>query len=154
MQKTTKQNSGVYLLELFAKSPFSISAKNFINHKFGKGYYYYSGSAQKNLSHRLARHIKKEKTIHWHIDHLTSHPDLLIKNIFIAESAGKSLECEFIDLLTGKFGLKVAVKNFGNGDCKICVSHLLFSSKRLDHSHFISRYQSIVSLIPSSRFIF
>lgn len=154
MQKIIKENSGVYLLELFAKHPFSITSKNFLGRNFEKGYYYYSGSAQKNLIQRLARHIAREKTIYWHIDYLTTHQDIIVKNIFIAESAGKTLECNFISTLTADFSLTYATKNFGNGDCKSCESHLLFSKKRLNHSHFISRYQSIVSLIPSSRFIF
>ena len=151
MLKTTKGNSGVYLLELHIKKPIQIKAKRFLLQQFPKGYYYYSGSAQKNLSHRLKRHLRKEKIIHWHIDHLTSNPECEVKTIFVANGAGKNLECEFVKVLLTKFSLEITAKHFGNGDCSICDSHLLSSKKRIDHNHFISLYQSIERFIPSSK---
>lgn len=150
MLKTTKENSGVYLLELHIKKPIQIKAKRFLQQQFPTGYYYYSGSAQKNLSHRLNRHLRKEKIIHWHIDHLTSNTECEVKTVFVAGDANKNLECELVDVLQRKFGLKITAKHFGNGDCSICDSHLLYSKKKIDHSHFISLYQSIERFIPSS----
>lgn len=151
MLKTTKVNSGVYLLELHIKKAIQIKTKRFLGQQFPKGYYYYSGSAQKNLSHRLERHIRKNKIIHWHIDHLTSDPDCEIKAVFIANGKDKNLECEFVDVLLREFGLKITSEGFGNGDCHTCNSHLLYSKKKIDHNHFISLYQSIERFIPSSK---
>lgn len=151
MLKTTKRNSGVYLLELQVKNPIQIAAKKFLNKEFEKGFYYYSGSAQKNLLQRLERHLRKEKIIHWHIDHLTANDSVEIKALFIANESLKNLECEFISSLSAVFGLQVAAVGFGNGDCHNCSSHLLYSKKRIDHNHFISLYQSIERFIPSSR---
>lgn len=37
---------------------------------FPQGYYVYVGSAKKNLASRLARHTRKRKKMHWHIDYL------------------------------------------------------------------------------------
>jgi sugar fermentation stimulation protein A len=150
VQKTIRENSGVYLLEIFASHPFTLKNKIFSHLIFEPGYYYYSGSAQKNLSQRINRHLKKEKTIYWHIDYLTTIPTNEIKSIFILKDVAKNFECNFIFILLNEFNLKIAVNNFGNGDCHSCKSHLLYSKKKIDHNHFISRYQSMVRLIPSS----
>lgn len=151
MLKTTKKNFGVYLLELLIKNPIQISAKKFLDQNFEKGYYYYSGSAQKNLRQRLDRHLRKEKIIHWHIDHLTSNTSVEITTVFIANESSKELECELIEVLTKSFNLEITHKGFGNGDCDICSSHLLFSKNKLNYNHFISLYQSIDRFIPSSK---
>jgi len=152
--KTTDKNAGVYLLEIHIKKTIQINANRFIGFHFPKGFYYYSGSAQKNLSHRLERHLRKEKVIHWHIDYLTTNPACKIKTIFIANEASKNLECDFVKLLLCDFKLTIAADKFGNGDCKACNSHLLYSKNKIDHNHFISLYQPIVRFIPSSKLTF
>ncbi len=151
MLKTTEKNSGVYLLELYLKNSVRIEAKKFVGHVFPKGYYYYSGSAQKNLRQRLERHLRKAKVINWHIDHLTTNSSCRIKTVFIANENSKNLECEFVKILLEDFGLEINAIGFGNGDCNVCHSHLLYSKKKIDHNHFISLYQSIVRFIPSSK---
>lgn len=150
MQKIIKENSGVYLLEIFASKQFILTNRSFSNIKFKSGYYYYSGSAQKNLLQRINRHLQKDKTIYWHIDYLTSVPTNKIKTIFMLYGAEKLFECNFVYILLNEFNLKIAIKNFGNGDCHSCDSHLLFSKEKINHNHFIERYQLIVRLIPSS----
>lgn len=154
MQKIIKDNFGTYVLELYAKKKFQISCSKFSKQFFRKGYYYYAGSAQKNLVQRIQRHLCKEKKLHWHIDYLTTIPSVQIENIFIANGTPKEMECNFISSLLLNYGLEIIVNNFGNSDCKKCKSHLLYSNKKINHNHFISRYQSIVSLIPASSFTF
>ncbi len=149
MQKIIS-NSGVYLLEIYASKNFMLTNKKFEKIFFSKGYYYYSGSAQKNLKQRIIRHLQKEKNIYWHIDYLTIIPTNKIQSIFVLENGEKNFECNFISVLLNEFNLKIAANNFGNGDCKSCKSHLLYSKKKLSYNHFISRYQSMVRLIPSS----
>lgn len=151
MLKTTEKNSGVYLLELHIKNSIQIKAKKFAGHIFPKGYYYYSGSAQKNLRQRLERHLRKVKVINWHIDHLTTNSSCSIKTVFIANENSKNLECEFVKVLLEDFKLVINMEGFGNGDCKVCNSHLLYSKVKIDHNHFISLYQSIERFIPSSK---
>jgi len=152
VQKITDIQSGTYLLEIYAAKAFKINSKMFSGKLFPPGYYYYSGSAQKNFSKRIIRHLKKEKNIYWHIDHITSRNSNKIKTIFILENYKKEFECKVVKDLESYFNISHFVKNFGNGDCgKGCKSHLLYSTNRINHSHFISRYQSIVRFIPSSR---
>lgn len=127
MPKTT-DNSGVYLLEIF-------NSKEFFLEKFGinfrKGYYYYTGSAQKNLSSRIERHFRKEKKIHWHIDYLTSHPNTYVTNAWLYYSRSKVHECLLNQKLSAEYGLTAPVKGFGSSDCPKCNSHLLFSPGKI-----------------------
>ncbi|MBU0560889.1 MAG: GIY-YIG nuclease family protein [Bacteroidetes bacterium] len=150
MRKITESDKGIYILELFARDDFKIGIKKFIDLSFPKGYYYYVGSAQKNLSHRLKRHAKKTKIIHWHIDHLTSHSGIILKNIFIIPNAPKEIECKLANSFEANFNTNIIAHGFGNGDTRETKTHLFFKSKSIPYSHFCSVYQSIVRLIPSS----
>ncbi len=153
-QKITDALRGTYLLEIHAVKPFEIKAKKFLGVKFPEGYYYYSGSAQKNYEGRLQRHIKPFKRIHWHIDHLTTVPTNKITRIFLFENAPRETECRIVQDLIARFSLSEEFKGFGNSDCKTCGTHLLYSEKPINHNHFISLYQSTVRLIPLSSEIF
>lgn len=44
---------------------------------FPIGYYVYVGSARKGLAARLARHQRKRKKMHWHIDYLRQYADVI-----------------------------------------------------------------------------
>jgi len=44
---------------------------------FPKAFYAYVGSATNGLEARLARHLRKEKRLHWHIDYLLKEARLL-----------------------------------------------------------------------------
>ena len=44
---------------------------------FRQGVYFYVGTAQRNLSARLGRHSRKEKTLRWHIDYLSVRAEML-----------------------------------------------------------------------------
>ena len=149
MLKIINENSGVYLLEIFASEPFTIDLECFKDKILSPGYYYYSGSAQKNLEQRVERHQSENKTIHWHIDRLTTIRTNKIKTVFLFEGAMKNLECELISELLQNFKLSIALKSFGNSDCRRCITHLLYCKKRLTHSHFIARYQSMVRVMPA-----
>jgi len=150
-QFISEKNKGIYILEFYAESSFELNIKKFAGRVFPKGYYYYSGSAQKNLSSRLSRHLRIEKIIHWHIDHLTTHPDLNIKAVYICDNGPKSLECEIVANLIGLKNIEQPLLGFGNGDCSTCKTHLIYSKTRIPQSHLFSLYQDMVRFIPSSR---
>ncbi len=144
-------NSGIYLLEFYVENDIELeNIKKFRGKKICPGFYYYAGSAQKNLVSRLNRHIKKEKKIHWHIDHLSSHTNSRITKVFIAENAPRSLECELANYLNNTGAATFFLDNFGNGDCNSCGSHLLKADKPVDYNHLLSLYHFTTSLIPSS----
>ena len=122
-------NSGIYLIELFAKSEFSISNPKFKNVIFPRGFYYYIGSAQKNLSSRIKRHLATEKKIHWHIDYLTTHKSVSLPKIYIFPNAEKHFEAEIANNFCHYFGAKIIVEGFGNSDTKETKTHLFFNNE-------------------------
>lgn len=124
-------NSGVYIIELFNYKAFSINHKKFYNLIFSPGYYYYFGSAQRNLQQRLHRHNKKQKTIRWHIDYLTTNNNFSVRKSFIYHEREKKFECIYFQKIIDCKKKVFPVTGFGNSDCKICSSHLIYSKKKL-----------------------
>jgi Uri superfamily endonuclease len=142
-------NKGIYILAIKAFKPFGVSIKRFRERKFNKGYYYYVGSAQKNLKQRLIRHCKKEKTIHWHIDHITSISTNKVEYIYLFREAEKDLECTLANFIENELQLDASIRSFGNSDSNCSSSHLFYSKTKINYNHLFSLYQSIVRLIPS-----
>jgi sugar fermentation stimulation protein A len=151
VQKITDAKSGIYILELSSAKNFKVGIKKFSDIKLNSGFYYYIGSAQKNYNSRLVRHLKKSKTIHWHIDHLTTNAFLKINKIYLLENSNKELECGTVQLLEQLRNINHPLEGFGNSDCKVCKSHLLYSKDEIAYSHFISLYQDIVLFKPSDK---
>ena len=150
MQKTTSSNSGIYILEIYACEEFQIHVKKFKDISIPKGYHYYIGSAQKNLSQRIERHFRKEKKIHWHIDHLTSDENIKLANAYVIYDAPKNMEEEIANDFPDNFKSKILLKGFGNSDTKGTITHLFYNRKKIPYNHFSARYQSIVRFKLSS----
>lgn len=150
MQNPT-DNSGIYILELHSKTNFRFDHKKFGNLKLPAGWYYYIGSAQKNLVQRVTRHFRKHKKIHWHIDHLIEKRSIKLINSYLLQNCGKEKECKLVKDLRTEFNLKSIIKNFGSSDCRNCESHLLYSEKIINYSQLLSLYHSTVLFIPSSK---
>jgi len=68
----TRMNT-TYLLDIELKTHKTIAIGKLGCFQFEKGRYVYVGSARKNFSQRIARHLRAEKKIHWHIDYLLQH---------------------------------------------------------------------------------
>ena len=150
MHRITDSNSGIYIIELYAKNEFQIQIKKFKDSILNVGYYYYLGSAQKNLSQRIDRHFRTEKNIHWHIDHLTTNKNIIIKKAYVIPDAPKNLEEEIANIFPTVYDGKITLKGFGNSDTRGSITHLFYRAKRIPQSHFSDRYQSIVRFKPSS----
>lgn len=125
-------NSGIYILEILLSQDITITLRKNIKHELHNGYYYYIGSAQKNLKSRVERHKKKNKIIHWHIDNITVNENADLTNVFIYEGLDKSFECRLREMIEVNFELLHPIKRFGNSDCNECESHLLFSKSKID----------------------
>ena len=93
-----------------------VGAKGSIS--FLQGYYVYVGSAKKNLASRLARHTRKRKKMHWHIDYLRRYAGVTAV-----------LPVRTADDLEHKLAAAVGaishwqIRDFGCTDCS-CPSHL------------------------------
>jgi len=84
------------------------------------GYYAYVGSALSGLEARVARHLREEKRLRWHIDHLLTRARLV--DVVIAESEERR-ECAVAKELAKNLP---GVRGFGSSDCG-CESHLFYS---------------------------
>ena len=146
----TRIKSGVYILVMKSETQVKSATRKFGDTLLNKGYYYYAGSAQKNFHHRILRHLRKDKIIHWHIDLLSTRKEFTIISVMIIPEADKSYEQKLAGDLEFYFGCSIPFEGFGNSDSKESKSHLFFSKKQIPYSHFISRYQSIVRFKPSS----
>jgi sugar fermentation stimulation protein A len=121
--KLAEGDGGNYLILLELPEGREISVGGLENISFEPGWYVYAGSARKNLTQRINRHLRKiRKQKHWHLDYLTPHAGI-IKALPILSY--RNLECELARSL-GELG-GAAVKGFGSSDCQGgCPGHLYY----------------------------
>jgi sugar fermentation stimulation protein A len=128
------ENRGSYimLLELAENHAVEVGALGKID--FQKGWYVYAGSAQKNLSQRIARHVRKvRKQQHWHLDYLTPFAAGKIKGFPVMSES--NLECALAGLCAETGGTPVS--RFGASDCS-CAGHLYwFASNPMKTRPFV-----------------
>lgn len=110
---------GVYVL--FLRVPFSLSipigALGTV--QFKGGHYAYVGSALGGVRQRVSRHMRKEKTLHWHVDYLLLRSRVV--DLVVAPTE-KPKECAIARRLAERFEF---VRGFGCSDCR-CESHLFY----------------------------
>lgn len=104
-----------YVLLLYSQGDFRLKVGALGVIAFGKGYYYYVGSADSGV-HRIKRHFSTEKKKRWHIDYISTKMETIGAILF------KEQECR----LAQRFENFEGVKGFGCSDCK-CKSHLFYS---------------------------
>ncbi len=113
---------GVYLLIIEITNQLIIIIRG-TRYKLEPGYYIYVGSAwgPGGLRSRIARHIKKDKKIHWHIDKVTSKPFSLVKTICFLPGAPSYYESRIARTLSMKLDF---IPRFGSTDRRGDISHL------------------------------
>ena len=72
--------------------------------------------AMNGIEARVARHLRHEKILHWHIDHLLERAG--VSSVWIKE--GEREECAVAEALRERFP---SIPRFGCSDCR-CGSHL------------------------------
>ncbi|MCH8235737.1 MAG: GIY-YIG nuclease family protein [Chloroflexi bacterium] len=85
------------------------------------GHYLYMGSALSGLAPRIARHLRRRKKRHWHIDALSSA--VRPEQVWWAASEDR-LECRWTRAVLEDPGASWPVGGFGASDCR-CTSHLV-----------------------------
>lgn len=137
--KREVKDRGSYLLIVKVPRKTRLQAGGLGARNFPKGYYVYVGSAMGNLSARLARHQRKTKKLHWHIDFLTAKADRIIP---LPIRSSERLECGIAEALSTI--LEPGSGGFGSSDCR-CATHLLFSPTDPLHSadfhHVLQRFR-------------
>jgi Uri superfamily endonuclease len=115
------KGSYILLVELATKKDVFVGKLGYVS--FPKASYAYVGSAMNGLRARLARHLRREKKLHWHIDYLLKEAE--VEEIILCQGEER-VECSLAQALAGKFQ---SVSGFGSSDCK-CRSHLYFASEK------------------------
>jgi histidyl-tRNA synthetase len=111
------QELGAYALWLRLAAPLGVRAGS-CEGDLPAGDYLYCGSAKGpgGLRARLARHMRREKRAHWHVDQLTQAGEIL--GAFILEDGD---ECALNAALNA---LPIPLPGFGSSDCRRCAAHL------------------------------
>jgi sugar fermentation stimulation protein A len=112
---------GIYLVVATLKRPANLRVRSGRVFKLPAGNYGYAGSARGGLAPRLARHLKKDKTPHWHVDFLLTRARV---STIVCTVTTEKLECDFERRLAA--GL-AGVPGFGASDCG-CPSHLFYAA--------------------------
>ena len=83
------------------------------------GQYVYTGSARRGLESRIARHLRSDKALRWHIDYLLNAPGVHVTSIVRSHRD----ECRLNQATPGT----LPVTGFGASDCKAgCGAHLKY----------------------------
>ena len=109
-----------YLLKIYLEQAKKVRIGKLGTFSFAKGIYWYVGSAKKNLKHRVARHMRKKKKLHWHIDYLLQHAQ--ITEIWATDI----LERKLAGILSQQ--LAIPVTGFGASDTKTR-AHLFYGEQ-------------------------
>ena len=125
---TEAQDRGCYMIILHIPDERKITIGSLGRVNFPSGYYIYIGSAKKNLTQRMARHLRKKKSFFWHIDYLRNEA-AACNALPIRSSA--SLEHE-IALAINRIA-DWSVPGFGASDCS-CATHLFAMHEAPVHS--------------------
>lgn len=126
---------GVYLLVFILEKACRVSVGRLGEFDFPAGRYVYVGSAMSGFAARVGRHLRREKTLKWHIDYLlryATHEAVLTievgennANNNGAEQVGtQRLECRVASVVGGLSGAVIPAPRFGASDCR-CRSHLI-----------------------------
>jgi sugar fermentation stimulation protein A len=120
------------------------------NIAFRAGWYVYAGSARKNLSKRMSRHLRKtRKQKHCHLDYLCP----LSKTIrALPILSYQNLECDLAAALKALGGTELP--GFGCSDCR-CESHLYYFQDRPEGNRefveMLFRFRHVEGLIRPVR---
>lgn len=114
---------GSYILIILLDRRRAISVGALGTVVFEAGAYAYVGSALRGLDARIDRHLRDEKKLHWHIDYLLQHAEIVdVVRVY----TDQRLECRIAAPLCDRLP---RVDGFGCSDCS-CPSHL-FGPERL-----------------------
>jgi sugar fermentation stimulation protein A len=137
------RDRGSYLLLLRLPKQRRLEVGRLGTLAFRRGWYVYVGSAMRNLSARIARHARRRKRLHWHVDYLRQAADEVIP---LPIRSSKRQECEIARTLAGHFAS--GPLGFGSSDCD-CPTHLFRHAENpLEQASFHTILQGFRMLKP------
>lgn len=119
---------GIYHLLIYLSQDTTVEVAKLGRFHFPAGYYVYTGSALRGLESRVARHLQREKRLHWHIDYLLRYGCIID---VVTYQTTERLECDFNKKILSLPNSKILVKGFGSSDCR-CPSHLIYFEEKPD----------------------
>jgi len=113
--------AGAYILQVELAKSLVVKIAGRPPRELPAGRYLYCGSANGpgGLKARLARHMRRGKSVHWHIDQLTEGG--VVTGSWIVRDGR---ECDLVARLAP---LPMPILGFGSSDCMRCRSHLLYA---------------------------
>ena len=119
---------GTYAVVLESKSHRRIRVGKLGRLKLLPGFYVYVGSAfgPGGVAARVARHMRRIKHPHWHIDYLRPH--IHPREIWYSFSSIR-LECRWAAILQTACGSRTVATGLGSSDCS-CETHLFYFANR------------------------
>jgi len=111
---------GAYILQIDLAKRVLVKIASQPPIRLSAGRYLYCGSAKGpgGIRSRLARHTRRGKSVHWHIDQLTEQG--VVSGSWIVRNGE---ECDLVAMLAQ---LPMPIPGFGSSDCGSCRSHLLY----------------------------
>jgi Uri superfamily endonuclease len=146
---------GNYSLIILLETSRRIGAQSYDWPILIKGYYAYTGSAvgkgAVSLRQRVARHLRKKKIKHWHIDHLLTCPGVRVTAV-VACASKTNKECKINRVIQSIRGASVPIKGFGASDChQNCTSHLVYLGKEDVFDAVVNAYRSLSVKVKAVR---
>ncbi len=121
--------NGTYLIQLHSQKKQTIASGKFAGVAIEQGYYLYIGSAlgPGGIKSRVGRHLKKDKPLKWHIDHLRQ---ITRVSLICLTYQPQRLEDDWVGKLAENRNLSTPIKGFGATDTRHH-SHLFYSAQRM-----------------------
>ena len=116
---------GTYALLIEVSAPLELTVGMLGLVRLPPGSYAYVGSAHGpgGLNGRLARHMRRDRRRHWHIDYLT---EIESTSYVHFKADARRLECLWLQRLLGLAGASALAPGFGSSDCRNgCLAHLV-----------------------------
>lgn len=108
-----------YQLRIHLPQPLHLAIGRLGSFDFPAGRYAYTGSAKRHFEARVARHLRQEKSLRWHIDYLLTAPGVTVTEVIRSTLP----ECALNQSTPGA----LPVPGFGASDCEHgCGSHLKY----------------------------
>jgi len=116
--------AGTYVLHILLTKSQEITVGRLGRFLFPAGLYLYCGSARGSggIRARVGRHLRRNKTLHWHVDYLLQQGTPT--RVWYALSAER-LECAWSRAVLHLPGALAPVAGFGSSDCA-CSTHLTY----------------------------
>ena len=123
-----RKRAGAYIVLVHLPSQLTLNIPRFVEREIEAGWYVYGGSARGpgGVAARVRRHLRADKVLRWHVDHITIAADVLL-----AASISGLTECEIAEALGRAPSFAYPLEGFGSSDCRTCRAHLLQYSRTM-----------------------